>query len=122
MGNLSLNNVDNTNTNTADLNVIVEEPAFSLHGGSGWGEGSEDVNVSWADLKAAPVGTTWAANNISGCIRASIEETAEVVYRSVPEEGAAVVVTVLFRQWSAGNSPEAEVEEETPRLVAFRCQ
>lgn len=92
--------------------VIREAPAFVLEGSSYNGAG-ETVEVSYADLRAAEVGTSWEAYDDNNCGRALKEESAEVVYKT--PQGAAV----LFRCWGTTDSPDPQSWEKKPELVWY---
>lgn len=64
-----------------ETNIVEEDPAILLEGGSYNGTG-EIVTVSWNELKNAGVGDYWEAKNTTGCARAETEETATVVYKN----------------------------------------
>ena len=92
--------------------VVKEAAAFVLQGSS-YNGASETVEVSYADLRAAEVGTLWEAYDDNNCGRALKEESAEVVYKT--ERGAAV----LFRNWGTTDDPNPEHWESAPKLVWY---
>ena len=92
--------------------VIREAPAFVLEGSS-YNGAWETVEVSYADLRAAEVGTSWEAYDDNNCGRAVHNESAEVVYRTT--QGAAV----LFRSYGTTDEPDPEDWEDTPELVWY---
>lgn len=92
--------------------VIKEAPAFTLQGSS-YNGASEAVVVSYAELRAAAVGTQWEAFSDDNCGRDVCEESAEVVYRTT--RGCAV----LFCSWGSTDSPKPENWEDPPKLVWF---
>jgi hypothetical protein len=92
--------------------VIKEAAAFLLQGSSYNGAG-ETVEVSYADLRAAEVGTSWEAYDDNNCGRAVHSESAEVVHKTA--QGAAV----LFRCWGTTDSPDPQSWEKKPELVWY---
>jgi hypothetical protein len=92
--------------------VIKEAAAFVLQGSSYNGTG-ETVEVSYAELRAAEVGTSWEAYDDNNCGRALNEESAEVVYKT--GRGCAV----LFRSCGTTDDPNPEDWEDTPELVWY---
>ncbi len=92
--------------------VIREAPAFVLEGSSYNGAG-ETVEVSYADLRVAEVGTSWEAYDDNNCGRALKEESAVVVYKT--GRGCAV----LFRSCGTTDDPNPEDWEDTPELVWY---
>ena len=92
--------------------VIREAPAFVLQGSSYNGTG-ETVEVSYADLRAAEVGTSWEAYDDNDCGHALKEESAEVVYKTA--RGCAV----LFRSGGATDDSAPEDWKDTPELVWY---
>ena len=94
--------------------VIKEAAAFVLQGSSYNGTG-ETVEVSYAELRAAEVGTSWEAYDDNNCGRALNEESAEVVYKT--DHGCAV----LFRNWGTTDDPNPESWEKMPELIWYEC-
>lgn len=98
------------------VDVVNEEPAFTLHGCGGWDtepENDELVPVSWQELREAPVGHTWQALYRGNIRRAIRNESATVVFRS--ERGCAL----LFRRWGVTDSDNATDWEGAPELVWY---
>ena len=94
------------------VSVKKEVAAFVLQGSSYNGAG-EEVEASYADLRAANIGDTWEAFSDDNCGRAVHSESAEVVHKTT--QGAAV----LFRNWGTTDSPNPESWEEAPELVWY---
>ena len=94
------------------MSVKKEAAAFVLQGSSYNGAG-EEVEVSYADLRAANIGDTWEAFSDDNCGRDVCEESAEVVYRT--GRGCAV----LFHDWGTTDDPNPETWESTPELVWY---
>ena len=94
------------------VSVKKEVAAFVLQGSSYNGAG-EEVEVSYADLRAAEIGDTWEAFSDDNCERDVCEEYAEVVYKT--EQG----VAVLFRSRGTTDDPNPESWEDTPELVWY---
>ena len=94
------------------VSVKKEVAAFVLQGRSYNGAG-EEVEVSYADLRAANIGDTWEAFSDDNCGRDVCEEYAEVVYKT--EQGAAV----LFRSRGTTDDPNPESWEDAPELVWY---
>lgn len=92
------------------MEVKKEVPAFVLWSSSYNGVG-EDVEVSYADLRAAEIGKMWVGSDNNNCGRAVHRESAEVVYRT--PQGTAV----LFRYWGTTDSPDPQSWEKKPELV-----
>lgn len=92
--------------------VIREAPAFVLQGSSYNGAGVP-IEVSYAELRTAAVGTIWAGYDNHNCGRDLSEESAEVVYKT--EDGAAV----LFREWGTTDDSAPEDWEDAPKLVWY---
>lgn len=92
--------------------VKKEAAAFVLQGSSYNGAG-EEVEVSYADLRAANIGDTWKAFSDDNCESDVCEESAEVVYRT--GRGCAV----LFRDWGTTDDPNPETWESTPELIWY---
>jgi len=90
------------------MEVKKEAAAFVLQGSSYNGAG-EEVEVSYADLRASAVGDTWEAHDSHNCGRALNEESAEIVYKTA--DG----VAVLFRNWGTTDSPDPQDWENPPR-------
>ena len=94
------------------VSVKKEVAAFVLQGSS-YNGCSEPVEVSYADLRAAEVGSSWEAYDDNNCGRALREESAEVVYKT--PQGAAV----LFRCWGTTDSPDLQSWKNAPELVWY---
>lgn len=94
------------------MEVKKEAAAFVLQGSSYNGAG-EEVEVSYADLRASAVGDTWEAHDSHNCGRALNEESAEIVYKTA--DG----VAVLFRNWGTTDDPNPEHWESAPKLVWY---
>ena len=94
------------------MEVKKEAAAFVLQGSSYNGAG-EEVEVSYADLRASAVGDTWEAHDSHNCGRALNEESAEVVYKTA--DG----VAVLFRNWGTTDSPDPQDWENPPELIWY---
>lgn len=94
------------------MEVKKEAPAFVLWGSSYNGCG-EDVEVSFADLRAAEIGKTWVGSDNNNCGRAVRRESAEVVYKA---DGG---VAVLHRKWGTTDSPDPQSWEAAPELVWY---
>ena len=94
------------------MEVKKEAAAFVLQGSSYNGAG-EEVEVSYADLRAADVGMSWEAYDDNNCGRALKEESAEVVYKT--PQGCAV----LFRSCGTTDDSSPEDWEDTPELVWY---
>lgn len=92
--------------------VVKEAAAFVLQGSS-YNGASEAVEVSYADLRAAEVGTSWEAYDDNNCGRALKEESAEVVYKT--GHGCAV----LFQSCGTTDEPDPEDWEDAPELVWY---
>lgn len=94
------------------VSVKKEVAAFVLQGSSYNGAGVP-IEVSYAELRTAAVGTIWAGYDNHNCGRAVHNESAEVVYKAT--QGAAV----LFRNWGTTDSPDPQDWEKTPVLVWY---
>ena len=94
------------------MEVKKEAAAFVLQGSSYNGAG-EEVEVSYADLRASAVGDTWEAHDSHNCGRALNEESAEIVYKTA--DG----VAVLFRNWGTTDSPDPQDRENPPELIWY---
>ena len=94
------------------VSVKKEVAAFVLQGSSYNGAGVP-IEVSYAELRTAAVGTIWAGYDNHNCGRVVHNESAEVVYKAT--QGA----VVLFRNWGTTDSPDPQSWEKAPKLVWY---
>ena len=92
---------------------VKKEVAAFVPQGSSYNGAGEEVEVSYADLRAVEIGDTWEAFSDDNCGRDVCEEYAEVVYKT--EQG----VAVLFRSRGTTDDPNPESWEDTPELVWY---
>ena len=96
-----------------ETKMVKESPAFTLQGSSYNGVGPA-VEVSFAELEAAPVGSIWNGYDVHNCGRDLCEESAEVVYKT--GRGCAV----LFREWGSTDEPTPRHWENEPELMWYK--
>lgn len=95
--------------------ITFEECAFCLQGSSYNGL-SEEVIVTWDELKNSNAGKSWSASNTSSCGRDERNEDATVVYKD--DRGCAV----LFTANCTTDEPDPEYYEPEPELQWFRLR
>ena len=94
-----------------ETGIIIEDPIFTLRGGSGWSDESDELTlVGIDDLKRAGVGQEWLALNRTNIGRDAYSASLKVVYKD--QDG----VAVLLRCWGTRDTPAAPEWEDPPVL------